>query len=244
MRLDSYGMIVQLDGDPEDQMNREGFFGFYSALRVKLGMAPMDVPGKIPYSQAVSLLCNNGIWKRHMGAQKWEVSRDQLLSNIAAMGAHRLYTPLRKTLWQQIKNFGRCQNGDWMAPNHFGMYIRAFGKPGLWPMLLFSDVFMVISALINIYKSTDPGYSDDSVNFTVELEQAKHFLPTPISYLARKLYYRYRRRPNIVYEDWMDIPTIRNPAVQALFYYFSPIFGGNIELAWLAESVIMAGERK
>jgi hypothetical protein len=124
------------------------------------------------------------------------------------MGAMKQKTRLKQILWQHIKRGGFYQNNqeidgtnklaDFVSPDHVGEYVRAAFLSGirstiiLWPFLLFSDLFALLGLLINLFYTWKQPDSCDDDNDIMSYLLAKHSLPTPISFLVRKLYKRYR----------------------------------------------------
>lgn len=232
MKFDEFGLITQLDGNSGDASQREGFYSF--------GKWVVGTPiHRDEMYRVLNLLqASPGIFRRHpvQFNDPNDESRDQMNPLIIAMGAYEIKNILRITLWNHIKRFGRYQNKDWAGPVDWGIYVRAFRAWYLYPYLLFSDLFLILGSLINIVKSFDRGYTDDSMNHTMTLIQARHFLSTPFSWLARVLYFHYRRP---------SLGTIelgyKNTVVGALYWYNDPRFGGNKDLADLWETIILQG---
>lgn len=134
-------------------------------------------------------------------------SRDQQRSLVFAMGALKQKKSLWQIFCQHVKRLGWYQNDqdsygnsltpDFIAPNVLGEYVRAGFMAGswflsiLWPLLLASDLFMFIGVLISLYQQRDPNEADDD-NLILSLLQAKVSLPTPLSWLSRKIFKLFR----------------------------------------------------
>lgn len=138
-------------------------------------------------------------------------SRDQQRSLVFAMGALKQKRKLLQAFWKHILRLGWYQNDqetdgtsiplyrrDVAPPDVLGEYLRAGYMAGfyflavLWPLLFASDIFLIIGLLGNLYKwKEDPTNVDDD-NQLLELLQAKVALPTPLSFLARKIYKYFR----------------------------------------------------
>ena len=214
MNRDQWNFIVQAsDGDGGDTAQREGMYAF--AL-------PPGALTTLRFNYQSNLLeVAPATWVRHPYQPEFRsdpahMSRDQHDPLIAAWGHHKLRKPLKRSLRGHIKRFGRYQNKDWANPNTVSLYVRAFRAWYMWPLLLLTDFGLIISSIDKIIKSRDPNVSDDN-NHIIRLLQAQRYLPTPVSWLARKIYKRFRR----------------NGPQWALDYYHSSQFGGNPEMAEL-----------
>lgn len=120
------------------------------------------------------------------------LSRDQLLPLCIAMGAHGM--SIAPTL-KRIAGRGFCsQNGDPIWLHHFAAcFIRAPRLSVAYPILWFTDIFLVTGAIIDVIRAyTQPNNNKGYKNALMLLLQAYHCMPTPISWLARKV---YRLRP-------------------------------------------------
>lgn len=179
-----------------------------------------------------------GIYVRHpkISNPSWAsnprcFSRDQQRSLVVVMGSLKQKKKLWQIFWNHIKRGGFYQNdqeidgkkklADFASLNILGEYIRASYMAGiipitvLWPVLLATDLFMLLEVVINFipwYNHNcwnNPDNADDD-NLIVSLLQAKKSLPTPISWLARKIYKWYR--PIAGYTDeTKTIPLRNNP---------------------------------
>lgn len=134
---DSYGLIVQSDGDGGDTAQREGFVWFAIFIRrMKLGLGdPNYLNLKLTFEETVALLEVNqsGQFRRHPDPSQWwsdstKFSRDQQTPIVAALGVWGLRSPLER-LWRETENRGRqCQNGDAVGPDHCNLFQRARGQ--------------------------------------------------------------------------------------------------------------------
>ena len=142
-------------------------------------------------------------------------SRDQHRSVTIAMGAFKQKKRLLGALWEHIKRFGFYQNklkhdgtnkivGDLCSPSDWGEWLRALVHSGMWgfailyPLLLISDAWAILGILVSQLNWKHPDDADDD-NLIMSLLQAKYVMPTPLSYLARKLY--VKTRPIAGYTD-------------------------------------------
>lgn len=238
---DEYGLIVNKDGDGGDTANREGVY-FFGKLLARTEPFPPELEKTIltVIRRILFLLqAKEGVWVRH--PEQWnepeDFSRDQQTPIVIMIGAYRFKDILWNTFKNHVKRFGKYQNADWAGPVEINIYVRSFHAYFLYPWLLFTDVFLFVSSIIHVVKSFKAGFSDDSVNHTMILLQAKNFMPTPFSWLARKVYYIFRRHP---------CPTCiegryKHPVVAALYYYHATRWGGNVELAELYQPLVEAG---
>lgn len=162
-----------------------------------------------------SLVSFSGIYVRHpkpcypgWAANPNCFSRDQQRSLVVAMGALKQKKKLWQIFWKHIKRGGWYQNNqeidgtkklaDFAAPDILGEYVRAFYMAGiipvgiLWPLLLATDLSALLGLLLSLIKwKRDPKDVDDD-NQILTVLQAKVALPTPISWLTRKLYKWFR----------------------------------------------------
>lgn len=237
MFRDKNGLIVQLNGDGGDTLQREGFF--WLAMTIKSIHEPdmTDLAHIVAeYGRNIQLLHPTPTtWVRH--PEQWndpnDCSRDQLTPNIILFGFLGMKTLLNDA-FRSIVLRGRFPNGDLISPEHFGWFVRSWYainpfeplKMVLFPLaflcLLLGDLFMLLNSIIRIVKNKlnndDVG---DDLNHCASLIQAKFSCPTPISWLARKLFF------------WFQ-PINRN-----LAHYFRTETGGNYEIAVVWSQVVL-----
>lgn len=154
-----------------------------------------------------------GWYRRHPDPTKFwsnsrNFSRDQHRSIVIAMGALKQQKRLLRTLWEHIKRFGFYQNdlkhdgtkklvGDICSPAEWGEWLRALVHSGLWgfrvlyPLLLISDLWAILGILVSMINWKNPDDADDD-NLIMSTLQAKLVMPTPLSWIARKLYVKIR----------------------------------------------------
>lgn len=140
-----------------------------------------------------------GVYVRHRkSTEAWhsdpgEFSRDQQTPLVIAMGLYGDKSRLWRLFRKHMFRLGKYQNADVMGPTHFSYYLRAFGWSWSYPILLLTDLAMVIGVLIRCWQaSRDKDDVGDDLNQILALLQAKLSLPTPLSELARKLYVKLR----------------------------------------------------
>lgn len=254
-RRDHFDLIVQADGDGGDTAQREGMFaaGLYLAKRGDWGA---KLTGAFAIDHAIRVLqIRPGICVRHphqpgFRSDPKHFSRDQHDPLIIAAGLHRALMFVRDSLWNQVKRWGRYQNRDFTNPNTVSVYIRAFRAWLLWPLMLITDWGLVVSSINRIVKARNPDESDDN-NHVARLAQAQEILPTPISWIARKIYKKFRphscgsdrearlqwaRVHGVRIEDLPELET--DAALGAFAWYHRAQNGGNPAMVELWRPII------
>lgn len=181
---DDNGLIVQKDMDGGDSAGREGDYWFGTDL------IEQHLDSESFNNTLTKLEVQPGVFVRnpvHYNDPK-DFSRDQTISLICAMGRMKAYSTLKLLLEKQLKNYFRYQNGDVGFFEDAGYYIRAFKAWYLYPVLLLGDTQMFINSLVRLYKGRDTNDVSDDINHTIALLQAQNTYPTPVSWLARKVY--------------------------------------------------------
>lgn len=150
MTLDFLGLIVTKSGDGGDTAQNEGMYA----------IANQHDP--VPYLSAIGLLepKKDGIWVRHpiQYPDTKDFSRDQAISNIIALGMYNQTDRLGRMFKAQLKRGMLYQNHDIPAPDNIGQFIRAFQTKWLYPILWFTDIFLLINVLIVcLIKARTPG---------------------------------------------------------------------------------------
>lgn len=194
---DNNGLLTMKNLDGGDTLANESRYWFNIALSGTISYRTRTMP------EVLNLLRNTtGDWVRNCRhnpvtppAKSWDdptdTSRDQETALIALLGLTGQTNLLKELLWRQLKRFTLFPNKDFMGPADAGNYIRAFKAWYLWPILLVCDLALVAETVIRI----DAKLSDnsDDLNHTVLLLQARKVLPTPVSFVARKLYKWFRK---------------------------------------------------
>ena len=136
-----------------------------------------------------------GIYKRHPTSDISfntikDFSRDQQIPLVIAMGAYPEQKPrLMRLFLKHILRFGKYQNWDFMGTQHLGMYLRSFNWKLLYPLLPILDLGLVIDSISNVVRyKLDPDDTTNHLNHSLAIIQAYYVQPTPISYIARKIY--------------------------------------------------------
>jgi hypothetical protein len=135
------------------------------------------------------------------------MSRDQLTPNVAAWGLSNKMVPLfKEVLFHGLFRaflFTRNTRANWAYPGdsaytwklpditfvgHWAMYYRGLWMLSAYPAIMVCDLDLLVNALIKVYSyGTDQGNTDD-INYIASLALSYYRFPTPLSWLARKIY--------------------------------------------------------
>jgi hypothetical protein len=197
--FDAFHLPVQKDGDGGDTAQRVGTYYFGIKIRKDLGFLNSEYAfhNSQDFNKALGHLEKQpGIFVRH--PIQWnevsDFSRDQQTPLVIAMGMYGEQRPRLKRLFRShASRFFRYQNKDVASPEHIGFYIRSLRIWMAYPLLVFSDLFMLLNSFILILKGLDKNNVGDDINHTLAVLQARLMMPTPVSWLARML---YKLRPN------------------------------------------------
>lgn len=241
MYLDQNGLIVQKDGDGGDTLQRIGFW--FEGLKFNPDEDMRKIIGYRP-DQYVGLLqfCKNDKNQYFRNPKDWDdpkdCSRDQLVPNIRAMGYYDMGSFAKEILVAVLKNFSRFPNGDVAFIQDYARFARTLRLWWLYPLILFGDLFMLISSFIRIVKGMNYDDVGDDINHIGDLAQARAIYPTPISWLARLFYIGFR--PSFVKQVDGGIVRDKNGigGIWALNWYFREESGGNPEFAQLWSPVV------
>lgn len=213
IHFDAHGFIVQANGDGGDTAQRTGMLFFqyrdeeaFSKALDQLEIAP-------------------GIYVRHPYQSGFRndpnrFSRDQQRALVIAMGSYGMNDRLWRLAKAHLSRFGKYQNLDYLGPSHLGEYLRAFRAWPVYPVLMLTDLGLVISSL-DIAFTRDKDNVDDN-NHVMALIQASQTLPTPVSWFASRLYKNFRP-VNFGNEFLGEV----DPAQGALSWYHREESGGN-----------------
>ena len=225
MNIDSYGLIVQGDGDGGDTAARMGQWLF---LGKGHSIGPVDV-GTIALRH---LMPAPGVWIRHpQYPDIADCSRDQLDPIIMALGSCNLGLALRNTFKAHLKRGFFYQNKDVPMIVTPCLYIRAFKAWYLYPVLCVLDIGFCFAWLENLFRR-NPDDVDDNNNI-MRMTQAAQVMPTPLSWLGRKLYAK-TRRPNF----GNTVKGEKNPVMGALVWYHRTESGGNPCIAEIYRPIV------
>lgn len=206
------GVPGELNKDFGDSAQRIGMISFGKFLN--------ETPNESEFNFWLSLITvGPGQFVRGPAPGWWNnplnFSRDQTRALVMAMGVYKKKGALKANFFSLIKNFGLYPNiyPNWVkpgdsgyvkkfpdiaSPEHYSEYIRAFYSSGnnwmlaLYPLVLLGDLFKLLGTLIAVfYTDRDPTQADD-LNSIMSLLQAYKYLPTPLSWLSRKIYAKFR----------------------------------------------------
>ena len=258
MNRDKYGLIVQKDGDDGDSLHRMGVFLIGEILARRDYIASKAMLDMISHLSSID---ENGkiYWRR--GATQWtnpnDVSRDQLIPVIIGLGLFEREAGLPshvldKTIAMIEENRLRAPNGD-LFIGHYSLIVRStwqrydyLQKALSWAFLLITDVPLVFGAIVKCLpfrwneqkKAFERNGMDqvDDWNDFLPLLQAMILAPTPLTWLARKIYSNFRGENhghllNSTYLCDSDV-------LDALLWYNRHTSGGNPELVDPFVSVI------
>ena len=203
---DKYGLIVQADGNGGDTAQRTGLF-WSAVYLLEYGNRSLEFWTANHYdfiSDYRYLEIDHGILRRHPDRAPdagqpgvrdfayWNnpsvFSRDQWVSLCIALGFYEMTAELQRLFTAHRKRWFFHQNYDLTGPQHFGIWIRSLNAKYMWPLLFVTDIFLVLSSFIDLAKYyTDPDDTSDVINGVLVLIQAAERMPTPLSWLARKL---------------------------------------------------------
>jgi hypothetical protein len=215
IHFDIYNLIVQSDGDGGDTAQRTGMFFYVHGDR-------------LAFEAALNRLeMSPGIYARHPYQEGFRsnparFSRDQQRPLVIALGKYRMYDRLKRLTVEHVKRFGKYQNLDFIGPTNISEYIRAFRAQALYPVLYFSDLGLLTDSILNVASSYFNRDQTDDNNHVLTLLQSQDIMPTPVSWLARKIYKYFRARNfgnTILGED--------SPIQGALAWYHRSESGGN-----------------
>lgn len=192
--FDKYGLIVQSDGDGGDSAQRLGFYYTAAFLHHPNGSRYQDNRWKL--MRALDTIeVKPGTYIRN--PVRWndpgDFSRDQQTPLVIAMGFFKMDRRLFRMAKEHLKRFGKYQNGDYASPEHWGFYIRSLRLWYLYPLLIMGDMFTLLNTLILcLFKGRDPDNVGDDLNHILSLVQSHFIMPTPVSFIAKRLYEDFR----------------------------------------------------
>lgn len=259
MYRDKYGLIVQKDGDDGDSLHRMGVFLIGEIIARRDFIASKAMLDMISHLSSID---EHGriTWRR--GATKWtdpnNVSRDQLIPVIIGLGLFEMEAGvpsqvLDKTISSIEENKLRAPNGDLFIA-HYSLIVRStwqrydhLQKALSWAFLLITDVPLVIGAIVKClpfrWNEQKKAFEENGLNQVddwndfLPLLQAMILAPTPLTWLARKIYSNFRGENygngiNGMYRGESDV-------LDALLWYNRYTSGGNPELVDPFQATIM-----
>lgn len=251
MNLDEHGLPRQSYGDVNDQLQRCGMVVAAACISDTVRLDQVDLYFNCKRAIEKTLQPRPGTYVRHVGGNANNVSADQL---IGALCGHVALRNTRHVFWMFIRmvcRLGCAQNykdgldgtervkiPDFMALRASPLFCR--GHWFLYPCAMLSDVLLVALALVAcgpVWRD-DKGFSKrspddvDDNNTIVTLAVCRYRMPTPLSYLASRIYgklrpWNYGCRDSQVYFD----DNVYHPVYGALRWYHRAENGGNPEIA-------------
>lgn len=272
---DENNVVLQRDYDGGDSLGRTGNLYFHKGLTLK---ETKFIYAKLEYRKALDSLKainSDGDYVRYSKEpynQYKDMSRDNKMQAILAMGALKMKKEIAQAFWADVKRFFRTPNGDFIGPTEINMYIRAYHLAGensmiLYPIVCLFDLGQLVnSALISFLKGKEPGpirrwLADKGLYFMVQdypksvnptawqawsihgennvgddilhnlnIILSRKSLPTPISYLSRIVYKRYRPVYDTKFEgefSWVQKHDYKNPGQYAFDRYYNPASNAN-----------------
>lgn len=215
MIIDRDHLLVKADGNGGDTLQVSGFAGL--GFFLKFGYLP-----EFGTQAAKLCYIGKGKWVRHPKPVLKEDSfwkdpglttRDQLLSAFVLSRLSNNWRVLLHTTFALMMRVGFAQNTrstdgkiripDFMHP-FLGLVIRSWFPLSLplYPLLIIFDLCLLVGILLDCFGPTwvhekkkfakrNPNDTDDD-NAVLQLAVAVKWMPTPISFLARKTHARFR----------------------------------------------------
>lgn len=270
MHLDKYKLPVQVDGDANDQLQRVGMiqtaFVYNSEIKTDTDLGGITVHNlDIATKHALlnQLQPRPGIYTRFVGSNTNNVSADQLISALTYWIASGNVKQAAWMFYRMVCRLGFAQNykdglndssstklPDFMLLRSLSLFSRIHWS--LWPIAVVIDLSLMLAALASVgpvwrdekgFSKRTPDDVDDNLLILI-LTVCRAKMPTPLSWLAAKLYTKCR--------PWnygcIHSETINGIMTQDLDY-FSPVFGalrryhrsgsgGNPEIAELWKPIV------
>ena len=215
--IDKFGVITQSAADSwdgGDTIQREGMYLCAMWYHLQAGRVSqqdwLDAVNRYDYIIKQLNVSNGWSLRRHPDSSMWYyepncMSRDQLTSNLAALGYGNQDVLLQLLLKHMIRAMffttNTRNNGAypgtpayaWKLPDItfssiWGAYIRGLNWKLLWPLLPLFDLELVVDSCIILYKvKQDPTFCDH-LSQQMLLLQSQERMPTWISRLAMWIY--------------------------------------------------------
>jgi hypothetical protein len=260
MFTDQYGLPTQSNGDPNDQLQRVGMYVASVAMQEQPLMGTFLRADAWTTSLETLLQPASGVYVRYTGASTSNVSADQLIGALCAWVALRDAKQIALMLVRCLSRLGFAQNykdglggpdedsktkvPDFMALRALPLFARM--HVSLYLVTVLCDFLLICQALAAvgpvwkdgklIPSKRGPDDVDDN-NTTLTLMVCLEVRPTPLSWLAWKLFKRYRPwnlgcaeqrtdKTGLVYID----NNAYHPVIGALKWYHRAEAGGNPEV--------------
>ncbi len=253
MNVDKYGLPVQADGDANDQLQRVGMILVGGILRPDLEMMPIEDTCFYALNDKEKLQPKPGVYVRYVGGDPANVSADQLISALAAHVATENPKQVWRMFYRMLLRLGFAQNykdglsgstktklPDFLLLRALPLIPRGLLPRALaYPLACACDVLLVLAACSavgpvwkdNVLLPSKRGPDDvDDGNTILTLAICAARVPTPLSWLARKIYAKLRPWNYGCHDEtWED----HHPVYGALRWYHRAESGGNPEIAEL-----------
>ncbi len=210
--ISKYGLVTMKNGDAGDAPMKSGFYylGMYNNTCDAVTRAQL----RSAYDKALATISTGpGQYCRYPepggSTPPWtdpkDFSRDQTLPTMVACGLMGLTGRLQLFGPAFIQNYSRAQNGDPIGPAMWAVYWRLRGWWWLWPLMCLFDLETLVNSVVQCFKGLNYDNVGDDQNHCLTLFVQKTNMPTPTSWLARKIYVWFRR--GYYLSDNLPLPT-------------------------------------
>jgi hypothetical protein len=246
MNLDKYGLPVQADGDPNDQLQRVGMIGVGEILTGK------SIIAYRPGSALRALQSSPGVYRRWMNGKEDNVSADQLIAALAYWVVAKERMQVFRMFVAMMKRGGFAQNykdgldgstktkmPDFMLIRALPLFLRIHWC--LCPLIFAFDALLVLSALsaIGPVWKDDEGFKARSLddvddnNTVITLSVCRAVYPSLLGIIGLRIYAKLRP-----VNFGNTLLKVDNRVQGALEWYHRPGSGGNPEIAELYKPII------
>lgn len=282
MKFNQFGLITQLNLDSGDTCARHFEARFICEIRDKvLDIAPgIDFPNDPEQDLRWLEVNESGDWIRSPEPQMFwsdpnRQSRDQVIPLVAYLGIRGDHDRLKRWMRKMLQRYLFCQNKTDSFFFHLPLYWRGRGLWFLYPMVFIWDFFVIFTVLNRIgvlprwvhekrnFKKLDADDVGDDRNLLIQFAQAKLKYPTPIMWLCRKIYFKFRPHSygSVLLQALITVPGIEtndevcrdickaymeafkepltHPVYGALLWYSRPSANGNLEQSKLWWELIL-----
>lgn len=216
MHLDEFGLPVQKNGDNQDQLQRVGMIGVGQQLNKDMILLNYGV---INDALLVGLQPSEGLYRRFTGGPLNTATGDQLVPVMAYWTIKRNAYEMDGMRWVFAQNTISIFGGSKTVPDFILFRMIPFLVRMHWvlyPLCVIMDVLLILAVISRIWAGSETDTDDNNTIITVAV--CKAIMPTPLSFIAAKLYKYGRRAPGLV---------------GALRAYHAASTGGNPEVAEL-----------
>lgn len=223
MHLDDFGLPTQENGDSQDQLQRVGMIGVGQLLNPAMTIL---APTRIWIALTSMLQPAEGRYRRFTGGSLNTVTGDQLVPVAAYWTVSRYSRELLGMPLVFAQNTESIFTHEKTLPDFIFFRMLPFlvrAHWALYPVAVIMDLCLILSVLIRINQGSASDTDDNNTIITVAV--CKVVMPTPLSYLAAKLYKHGRNAPGLegALRDYHAASTGGNPEVAELWV---PIVGG------------------